>query len=115
MKTLLTIATLGTAALGFAAAPIDPITDLFGDGCGPIEGTIAVANDDAITPGMARISSEEAQRIALRSMPGATFDEVDLDEEDGWLVYEVELLKAGEDYDVLVDAGTGRILCTETD
>lgn len=33
----------------------------------------------------------------------------------GYLVYEVDLKKGAEEYEVVIDAGTGKVLCTERD
>lgn len=63
-----------------------------------------------ITPG-------EARAAALEAYPGATVDEVELEddeEEYAGLVYEVELtLTGGEEVEVIVDAETGEVLATE--
>jgi hypothetical protein len=39
--------------------------------------------------------------------------EIELDEEEGYLVYEVDLKMGNEEYEVYVDAGSGKVLCTE--
>lgn len=113
MKTL----SLAAAAFAFALSPAAsaqaapaPIAD-----CSPITGTIRVADDDRITPGRARASEADARATAMRAVSGATVTDVDLDEEDGFLVYEVDLLRDGVEFDVTIDAGTGRVLCTEQD
>ena len=46
-------------------------------------------------------------------MPNATVSESELDEEDGYLVYEVELMQNGQEIEVVVDAGNGSILQIE--
>ena len=83
--------------------------------CGPIKGTIAVADDSPDAMRLARISAEDAARTATASMPGSSVRDNDLDEEDGYLVYEVEIVKDHVEYDVIIDAGSGAILCTERD
>lgn len=87
------------------------------DECGPVEGTIPVADDapPATMAQLARITEVQARDAALAALEGATVTEADLDDEDGFLVYEVELLKDGTEYEVTVDAGDGRVLCTERD
>ena len=47
--------------------------------------------------------------------PGATVTGLDLDEEDGYLVYDVELTQDRTEFDVVVDAGSGEVLCSERD
>jgi len=61
---------------------------------------------------LALITAEQAQEAALAAYPGAIVTEVELDNENGCLVYSVEL---GDDMDVMVDAGNGVILGIESD
>jgi uncharacterized membrane protein YkoI len=56
------------------------------------------------------ISATEAEAAALADNPGATVIETELDNENGVLVYSVELSNGN---DVKVDAGNGQILHTE--
>lgn len=103
------------AALAFtlspaASAQAAPVAD-----CGPITGTIRVADDVRVTPDMARVSEYDARAAAIRAVAGATVTDVDLDEEDGYLVYEVDLWRDGVEFDVTIDAGSGEVLCTEED
>lgn len=79
--------------------------------CGPVQGSLLAA--DAASG--ARTSVQEARAAALVAVPGATVTDADLDEEDGFLVYEVELRHHRDEFDVVVDAGTGDVLCTERD
>ena len=58
---------------------------------------------------LATITAEQAKQTA-ETAQGATATEVELDEEDGSLVYEV---KFADETEVLVDAGNGEILKTE--
>ena len=58
---------------------------------------------------LATITADQAKQTA-EAAQGATATEVELDEEDGSLVYEVEFADKTE---VLVDAGNGEILKTE--
>lgn len=87
------------------------------DDCGPIQGTIQVADDAPYTTKMelARITEAQAREVALGVVAGATVQDVDLDEEDGFLIYEVDLVQDGQEHDVYVDAGSGEVLCTERD
>ncbi len=83
--------------------------------CGPIQGTIAVAPDASITPDMARVTEADARATALRAVPGATITEIDLEEEDGFLIYDVDLVAGTVETDVAIDAGSGAVLCVELD
>lgn len=56
------------------------------------------------------VGTEEATRIVLGEFPNARILEIELDSEDGRLVYEVELVTAeGQKKEVHVNATTGRI------
>ena len=76
----------------------------------PVVGTIAVADDAPVSGALARVTPAQAQAAALAMYPGAGVSEVDLDEEDGFLVYEVDLWADGRETEVTVDAGTGEVL-----
>ncbi|MGI5998314.1 MAG: PepSY domain-containing protein [Lutispora sp.] len=59
-----------------------------------------------------RISSEVAIQIALRRVPGRVI-KVELDYENGRLVYEIDIRTQTGIYEVHVDAITGRVLKVE--
>jgi uncharacterized membrane protein YkoI len=59
---------------------------------------------------MAKASASEAETAVLAAHPGASVNATELDNENGVLVYSVEL---SDGRDVKVDAGTGQILHTE--
>jgi uncharacterized membrane protein YkoI len=73
--------------------------------------TRSEADESAALAAQAKITSEEAQAMALKANPGATVTKAELDDENGALVYSVELSNG---LDVKVDAGNGKILNTET-
>ncbi|MDT0630814.1 PepSY domain-containing protein [Rubrivirga sp. S365] len=110
MKTLISAAALAFALAPAASAQTTPL-----DECGPLQGTIRVADGDLIQPDMARVSPEDASDAALRAVPDATVTEIELEEEDGFLVYEVDLWRDGVEFEVEVDAGTAEVLCAERD
>jgi len=63
---------------------------------------------------MAKITADQAKQAALAPFPGATVTKVELDNENGYLVYSVRLTDAsGKAQEVKVDAGDGRVLATE--
>jgi len=70
------------------------------------------ADDADVTPDQAGITAEEARAAAEASNPGTKAREVELENENGTPVYEVELDNGLE---VIVDATTGKILGTERD
>lgn len=64
---------------------------------------------------LATISSDQATQAALAAVPG-TVDEVELENENGSVVYDVEVKTAdGKLVDVTVDAGDGTVLAQEAD
>lgn len=62
-----------------------------------------------------KISEEKARSIALAKAPGASITKFELDDDDGTKVYEIELRKGVYEYEVKIDAKTGKILEFETD
>ncbi len=70
------------------------------------------ANDHTIA-GLASISSGEAATIAIRALPGKVI-ETRLDNENGFLVWEVELITTkGKETELMIDAGNGYLLAAE--
>ena len=70
---------------------------------------------------MAKITAQEATRVALAAVPGAAADkkveETELEVEHGFLVYSVELTVKGQkgELEVIVDAGSGKVLAQEVE
>ena len=71
---------------------------------------VSEADEAAALADSATITPEQAKTAALDANPGATVVKVELDNENGALVYSVELSNG---LDVKVDAGNGDILSTE--
>jgi uncharacterized membrane protein YkoI len=63
---------------------------------------------------LARITPEQAQAAALAQVSG-TVKKVELENEDGNVVYGVEIKTANGESDVKVDAGDGRVLHIDKD
>lgn len=61
-----------------------------------------------------RINSEAAIQIALQRVPGQVI-KVELDNENGILVYEIDIRTPSGVYEVHVNAVTGQILWVEMD
>ena len=72
---------------------------------------LSEANEATALAGQAKITIEQAKAAALAANPGATVVKAELDNENGALVYSVELSTGA---DVKVDAGNGAILHTDT-
>jgi len=79
-------------------------------------GTEASEADEAASlQGLATITPDEASAAALASVPG-TAGAVELDNENGFVVYSVEVTAAdGTTIDVKVDAGNGQVLAQDTE
>jgi uncharacterized membrane protein YkoI len=69
------------------------------------------ANESAALQGKAAISAAEAESAVLAANPGASVIKTELDDENGTVVYSVELSNGA---DVKVDAANGTILTTES-
>jgi uncharacterized membrane protein YkoI len=63
---------------------------------------------------LAKITREDAARIAQGSAPG-TVVETKLENEDQNLVYTVEVSSGGKTSEVIVDAGNGKVLAVNAD
>ncbi|MCI9418425.1 MAG: hypothetical protein HFG32_00175 [Eubacterium sp.] len=61
------------------------------------------------------IGLEKAKSIAQKKAPGATIVKAKRDTDDGIKVYEIELVQGMYEYDVKIDAKTGKILEFEKD
>ena len=78
------------------------------------QGSIKVgeANEQAMA-GMARLGALDAINIATKAAPGKV-TELQLDEESGYLIWEVtELGQDGQEVQLKLDAGNGRLLAAE--
>ena len=83
---------------------------------GTIRGSMSLEENEKLTMGaLARISIIEAIDAALARFPGKAIN-AELEDEDGYLVFEVEVVGAkGIRTDVKVDAGNGKILASENE
>lgn len=61
------------------------------------------------------ISAEKAKSIALKKAPGAKVVKVEYDNDDGMQVYDVSMIKGMYEYDVTIDAKSGKVIDFETD
>ncbi len=71
------------------------------------------ANEQAMA-GMAKLGAFDALQIATRANPGKVV-ELQLDEENGFLIWEVtEMTADGQELQLKLDAGDGRLLAAES-
>ena len=75
-------------------------------------GAAEVAQNEAAAQGGINITAEEAKEIAEKAFDGARAVELELERENGGLVYEVELDNGSE---IEIDAATGHILEIDLD
>lgn len=81
------------------------------------DGTVtaeASAKEQAETNGQAFIGKQQAIEAAQNAAPGKV-EEVERENDDGWVYYEVELEDGKTDYDVMVDAADGTVVSVEFD
>lgn len=79
-------------------------------------GSIEVRNgDEAGYTDLAKFSFNSAMKAALDAVPGKVL-KGELENENGFLVYDVEVVKSGHQIDeVMIDAGNGKVLNIEKD
>ena len=78
-------------------------------------GTIQVQQDESAYPGLAQITLEQAKDAALSNVQGEVL-KIQLEDEDGFLVYGVEIVAPDKSIsDVKVDAGNGKVLRVDKD
>ncbi len=68
--------------------------------------------EQAALAGLAKISEADAKTAALAAAPG-TVNNVRLEDEDGFVVYAVEVTTANGLVEVKIDAGNGKVLAQE--
>ncbi|MBP3703733.1 MAG: PepSY domain-containing protein [Lachnospiraceae bacterium] len=61
------------------------------------------------------IGEAKAKSIALKKAPGATIVKIEFDNDDGVAVYEIEMKKGIYEYDVKINAKTGKVIEFEKD
>jgi uncharacterized membrane protein YkoI len=73
-------------------------------------------SDVGISPTVATnqlIGHEKAIEIALGLTGGGVVEDIELDEDDGYYIYEIEIVKDGIEYDIEIDALTAKVLVFE--
>lgn len=87
----------------------DPADD--GQAADSGNGTQSSSGNTGSTSGVA-VTLEEAQNIALERVPGASAQNIsiELDEDDGWYIYEGDIVYDGMEYEFEIDANAGNIL-----
>ena len=74
------------------------------------------AQENAALAGKAKITKDEAIKAAETAQPGYTAEEAGVENENGYLIYGVEMSdQSGKALEVKVDAGDGKVLAVEND
>ncbi len=103
---------IGIASVSSIAANTSPSDDTSSIGVADVhEGDAKVleSEESAQLAHLAKITPEDAKAIALKKV-GGEIKKVELDDENGNVVYSVEMIKDQKELDVKVDAGNGKIL-----
>ena len=75
------------------------------------EGSAGDAQEKAALEALTSVSQRDAEAAAVSAVPGGTVTETDLGNENGWVVYSVEVTGTdGTVTEVTVDAGNGTVL-----
>jgi uncharacterized membrane protein YkoI len=76
--------------------------------------TLTDAQEDEVLQQLATVTSDEARAAAIAAVPG-TVGSIEIDDEDGFVVYDVDVTTDAGGVEVTVDAGTGEVLAQEND
>jgi hypothetical protein len=92
------------------ANPNDNVNEQYPNYAGSIKAPENATDQQLST--LATVSADQAKAAALKdpTAAGGTATSVSLDDENGNLVYSVQITKGSTSYDVKVDAGTGSVL-----
>lgn len=103
MRTLTTLAFVALCTLGSGAAVAQQPTSTYKR---DVPDSLAA---------QAKVGEDSARAVALRRVPGGTIQELELEREDGKLVYSFDIKVAGKAgiTEVLVDALTGKVVSVE--
>lgn len=74
-----------------------------------------ITSSDSSSSNKKDIGLKKAKSIAKKKAPGASIVKAKLDNDDGVQVYEIELVKGIYEYEVKIDAKTGKVLEFEKD
>jgi len=109
------VALIGSSALVISLATAGIVFAHEGDS-NRIKGSVPVSSQaEAEYPNMAKITFDQVMQSAIKSTPGKVL-KVGLKEEDGFLVYRVEVVTPDQVImEVTFDAGTGQVLATHQD
>nr|WP_315019603.1 PepSY domain-containing protein [uncultured Aminipila sp.] len=120
-KNLITLAVVGILGLGSIAGIYVATNHTAYAGTANTNNSAKVeseeADDQELTAENTKtaITEDQAKQTALTSIKDSIFKEIELEDEDGVIVYGVEVQSGNNTYDVKVDANTGSIVKTDQD
>lgn len=71
---------------------------------------LALAQEETSLPAESALSYAQIETIALDALPGGTIEEMEREDDDGVLVYEVEIESADKELRLEINALTGDIM-----
>ena len=112
MKKIITIILSMMFILGLTACSEEVNPNNEGNGTTATNETTTTTETQTTTtpPQSSIISEDEAREIALERVGGGTVTEVEFDECEGRLIYEIEVKHNGVEYEVEIDAITGEVI-----
>lgn len=124
LATLATLALAGALALGGTASAYAASNNTTAPVAASSDKTVIVeqqkeqgkeADDQKLTAENTKtaITEDQAKQTALASVTDGVFNTIELEDEDGVIVYGVEIQSGANTYDVKVDANTGSIVKTD--
>ncbi|MBW8172512.1 PepSY domain-containing protein [Ornithinimicrobium sp. Arc0846-15] len=114
-RTKKSMAAAGLAVMVLAGGGTAAAVAVGGGGDFDLTGTVGAPTDATPLADVATVSEADASKAALDAAPG-TVDQIELDEEDGFVIWEVEVRGAdGVLTELALDAGDASILEQEAD
>jgi uncharacterized membrane protein YkoI len=102
--------TVFASAAVTSKSPLDHISSItVSDNAADDAHEISETQEAAQLTNLAKITEEEAKTAAIRKI-GVTVNKVELENENGNVVYSVEMTKNNKETDVKIDAGNGKVL-----
>lgn len=120
-KKILTLTLAGVLALGGTVAAYastskaDAVSNTSGKAVTESQAKEADEQDLNKANTKTAITEDQAKQTALASVKDGTFQSIELEDEDGVIVYGVQIQSGNQTYDVKVDANTGSIVKSEQD
>lgn len=109
MVAVLGIGIVSVSAIATNTNPLDNIPSIGAADVPDVGAKVLESEESAQLVHLAKITPEDAKAIALKKV-GGEIKKVELDDENGNVVYSVEIIKDQKELDIKVDAGNGEIL-----